>query len=218
LSADIFKFWSQIKDGENVHPADREVLSNSNHHFDLSGLPGSFMGPLKTAPVVLLYLAPGTWAPEDSLGERASEVRLWHSRTRAGCEPLPGSKYSVPTQRWWSSKTRLFGDPQALSSKIAFLNIASYHSSGDFRDYGLLGKLPSSITTSEWARSVLFPAARNKERVVLCLRSAQYWGLTVGYDQGWLFAPRFTRSGHMHHGQAREAIVETVREVLRTNN
>jgi len=52
---DIFEFWSQIKRGETVHPADREVFARINpekHGFQLDCLPASYGGKLKTAPVV----------------------------------------------------------------------------------------------------------------------------------------------------------------------
>lgn len=173
------------------------------------------MGPLRDARIVLLYLAPGAWNPEDSVGQRSIEVCAWHVRTRDGYEPLPDSNYSLPTWRWWSERTRVFGDWQQLRSKVAILNLAPYHSSGDFKDYGLLGNLPSSAMSLQWAHEALFPAALAKRCAVVCLRSAQYWGLEVGRDNGgWLFAPQFTRGGHMHHGELRETIVQTVKEVL----
>src|SRR5712671_5086241 len=60
--ADIFEFWSQIKRGETIHPADREVFSRINpnkHGFQLDCLPACYGGKLKTAPVVFLFLSPG---------------------------------------------------------------------------------------------------------------------------------------------------------------
>jgi hypothetical protein len=59
---DIFEFWSRIKRGEQVHPADKEVFDRMDperHGFELDCLPACFAGRLKTASVILLYLSPG---------------------------------------------------------------------------------------------------------------------------------------------------------------
>lgn len=213
---DIFSFWNGIAPNEHVHPADCALLTRVNHHFDLDGLPGSFMGPLCTAPVVLLYLAPGPWAPGDSVGRRAREVAAWHARTRAGHEPLPGPEESAPTWRWWSQRLKVFGDWEKLRTRVAFLNLAAYHSPAEFKDFNLLRQIPSSNVAFNWARDVLFPAAEAKQRLVVCLRSSRYWGLQVGQRyNGYLFAPRCTRGGHMHHGESREAIANAAKTMVR---
>lgn len=212
---DIFDFWKQIRPADHVHPADRAVLSAQKHNFDLSGLPGGWMGPLRIAPVVFLFLAPGAWDPADNSSERQALVRAWHVRTRQGNEPLPGPDYSAPTWKWWSQLTNCFGDWRQLQTKIAFMNIAPYHSTGEFKEYVLLTKLPSCVTALGWAREVLFAEAKTQRRVVICLRSQSYWGLTPGQDtNGWLYSPRVTRRGHMLHGDQREKIVGIVREAI----
>ncbi len=62
MPTDIFDFWSQIGPKDRCHPADKEVfrrLGKEGHGFNLRGLPACYMGPLKSAPIVLLYLSPG---------------------------------------------------------------------------------------------------------------------------------------------------------------
>ncbi len=84
---DIFDFWSRISPADRIHPADREsFIRHPNHGFDHRGLPGCFMGPLRTAAVVLLYLSPGA----DDGADAESEInRERQTRMRAGNEPLP---------------------------------------------------------------------------------------------------------------------------------
>ncbi len=48
MPEDIFDFWSpaMIQPDAHVHPADAAVLSGIDHGFDLTGIPGCWMGPL----------------------------------------------------------------------------------------------------------------------------------------------------------------------------
>jgi len=65
-------------------------------------------------------------------------------------------------------------------------------------DPELLAALPSSRVCLNWAQEVLFPTAERGERVVVCLRSAKFWGLRPGAEYpGTLFAPRVNRAGDM---------------------
>jgi hypothetical protein len=208
---DIFEFWSSVDPMAYVHPADAAVFNRvPNHGFDLSVLPGCFMGPLRTAPVVLLFLSPGL-----DEGDRPTPALIeWNSRTRSGTEPLVGESTQQPTYRWWTKRTRfLEDDPDSLADKVAVLNIGAYHSR-TFEDHGLLAALPSSRVSLGWAQSVLFPAAECGERVVICLRAARYWGLEAGANySGTLFAPHVTRGGHVHKDE-RQHIVSAVQRLL----
>ena len=211
----IFEFWSEarIGRGDHEHPADANVLSRMNHGFDLSGLPGCFMGPLQTAKVVLLFKAPGRWDPADSDEPRASIIRDWQARTRAGNEPLPDNHIWPECWNWWRKLTRDFGDWQDLIDKVAILNIAPYHSPGVIKDGALL-RLPSSQVTLDWAHNLLFPAARKKDRVVVCLLAARKWGLKRGYSDGFLFFPPTTPAGYMYKVAMREAAIAAVKGIL----
>jgi hypothetical protein len=61
MPTDLFEFWSSIVPSDRIHPADSEVLRRIGdcHDFNLDCLPSCFMGPLRAAPVVLLFLSPG---------------------------------------------------------------------------------------------------------------------------------------------------------------
>jgi hypothetical protein len=66
-----------------------------------------------------------------------------------------------------------------VKNKIALLNIGAYHSA-DARSFGSLLALPSSRVSVGWAQDVLFPDAEAGRRIVVCMRSASYWGLEQG--------------------------------------
>jgi hypothetical protein len=208
---DIFEFWSEIDPAARIHPTDEAVLKRvPSHRFDLDSLPGCFMGPLRTAPVVLLFLSPGL-----DIDDRPTPALIeWNSRVRTGTAPLVGASIQGPTYRWWTQRTKFLGhDPDTLANKVAILNIGAYHSK-TFDDHGLLAALPSSRVSLDWAQRILFPAAERGERVVICLRAARYWGLEAGADYpGTLFAPKVTRGGHAHLDK-RDRIVAAAQRLL----
>ncbi len=208
---DIFEFWSSVHPKARMHPADEAVFKRvPKHGFNLDALPGCFMGPLRTAPVVLLFLSPGL----DEGDTPTPALIEWNRRTRLGTEPLVSASVQAPTYRWWTKRTRFLGyDPEVLADKVAVLNIGAYHSR-TFGDHGLLAALPSSRVSLDWTQSVLFPAAERGERAVICLRAAKYWGLEVGANYaGTLFAPQVTRGGHVHV-KKRQRIVSAVQRLL----
>jgi hypothetical protein len=216
---DIFQFWAKVQPTDYVHPADRDVLSRTNHHFDLKCLPGCFAGPLRTAPVVLLYLSPGR-SEKDRKEAKSKSVQDHWMRCRRGRDPFPKDPsftkcpgYAV-WYKWVTSRTKCFGDWDRLHSKIAVLDIGAYHSK-TFVDYPLLAALPSSRVSIAWAQGVLFPQAIAGRRVVICLRAARFWGLEAGKKYGrFLFAPPVNQGGHMKHGKMREQIIEAVKSVI----
>ena len=112
-----------------------------------------FFGPLKTAPVVLLYLSPGL--NQFDLEEARSESgRRRVANARSGEEPIPTIDQHAPIWNWWKQRVKVFEEPERLRSKIAILNIGAYHSKS-FDDYSFLASLPSSRVCLDWAQSVL---------------------------------------------------------------
>jgi hypothetical protein len=210
---DIFAYWAQLKPGEHVHPEDREALARMQHPFDLTCLPGCWRGPLRTAAVVLLYLAPG-WTPKGPLLAQQESSILQNSKMRTGDEPLPEWDETKPGLVWLERRTRVFGEWERLRTRLAILNIVPYQSPGEFKGYKLIKALPSCQISLEWAHDVLFPQARRSERVVVCLRSAKRWGLQPGTRDGLLFAPQTNRGGHMLHEPMRDDVISNVRFAL----
>jgi hypothetical protein len=211
-AADIFEFWSEIPLGANIHPADRPIfarLDAKRHGFQLNCLPAAFNGPLKTAPLVLLFLSPG-FRRTDATDARKRTVQEYYFRRWRGDEPI--RENSV----WAKSRTRRFGDWDELRHKVAILNISAYHST-TFKDHSVLASLPSSRASIEWAQDYLFPEAEAKRRIVICLRSAAFWGLERGKNRGNLFAPEVNRAGFLVDNKANARLIRLVKSTTNTN-
>lgn len=207
---DIFKFWEAVEPKDRIHPADRRVLERVKHEFDLECLPACFNGPLRTAKVVLLLLSP-TLYPHSRAEAETQEGQEAYMRRRAGHEPLP---MEGPSFKWLKERTECFGCRDQLWPHLAVLNIGAYRSK-KYRHKSLLAALPSCRVSIGWAQDVLFPQAEAGERVVVCLRSASFWGLEEGKKYGRsLFAPHVNRKAHMKLGPMREQIIEVVRSEI----
>lgn len=215
MTTDIFEFWSEIGPTDRTHPRDRAVLDRISHALDLRCLPACFEGPLRTAPLVLLYLAPG-FDERDLADAEAPEGQTSYAQQRTGHYPFPSRSERPALWEWWRTRTKWLGEEDTLRGKVAVLNIAAYHAA-EFKDMSLLAALPSSRMSIAWAQDVLFPQAMAGGRVVICLRSARHWGLEKGekYGKG-LFAPPHTRGGHMlkqdpMQAEAKRAALEIIR-------
>jgi hypothetical protein len=211
---DIFKFWSQIDRGEHVHPADKRVFDRmrpEKHGFRLECLPACFGGRLRDAPVVLLYLSPG-FSRQDVADAKSDEGKDYYARRWKGYEPMRQIGSGKPS--WMVRRTKRFGDFKAVKDKIALLNIGAYHSR-DVRSFASLLALPSSRVSLGWAQDVLFPDAEAGKRIVICMRSAAYWGLEQGRKyKGTLFAPVVNRSGYLINNDKNSRLINLVRNRL----
>jgi hypothetical protein len=202
---DIFEFWSKIGRGEKIHPADRSAFARMDakrHGFRLDCLPAAFGGRLRDAPIVLLYLSPG-FSQADLAAAKTNEGKDFYVRRWQGYEPAATS--------WTRSPTKNFGDWEIVRQKVAVLNIGAYHST-NVRSYASLLALPSSRVSMEWAQGVLFPEAEAGRRIVICMRSAPYWGLDPGRRYGkCLFAPRVNRSRYLIKDDDNQRLIKLVR-------
>lgn len=214
MTTDIFEFWSAIADDAFHHPADAKVFEHVRHRFERDCLPAAWVGPLRTAPVVLLFLSPG-YSAFDAEHATTPEGQAFYRRQRSGTAPLPLEGEHGPSHRWWSTVVRQFGvDPARHAASFAILNIGSYHSE-KFHDPHMLAALPSSRANLDWAQAILFPQAEAGDRVVVCLRSNRTWGLGRGMIHGEsLFVPECTPRGIMHRGQLRDRVVEAVQKAV----
>jgi hypothetical protein len=208
---DIFKFWSQIEPGEHIHPADVRTFNRmdaARHGFQLECLPACFSGRLRTAPVVLMYLSPG-FSRADLADAKSEQGRDYRARSWQGDEPF---RDHGPGRSWLESRTKVFCGYGAVKENFAVLNIGAYHSK-DVKSYSSLLALPSSRISLTWAQEVLFSAAEAGDRIVICMRSAAYWGLDVGRKYpGTLFAPLVNRSGHLLKNRQNKRLIDIVRE------
>lgn len=209
----LIEFWRDVPGDATWHPADYDVLHRVNHGFQLDCLPGPFNGRLKTAPIVLLALSPG-YLPSDSVYAASAEGQDYYARSRNGDCDLPSAAEHEGSQGWSKRIIKQFGvDYDDARSKIAFVNMGAYKSK-NFNDWPMLSALPSCRAALSWAQSDLFPQAEAGDRIVICLRSAKYWGLHEGVFGESLFVPKFTRGGIMCHGPLRDHIVDRVRGAI----
>ncbi|MCB8882395.1 hypothetical protein ACELLULO517_19260 [Acidisoma cellulosilytica] len=94
MSANIFDFWADLPADTKVHPADLPIFkrlgdgTDTGHGFNLKCLPVPFAGPLRTAPIVLLYLSAGL-ADQDLNEAESHEAQARQTRQRRGDSPLP---------------------------------------------------------------------------------------------------------------------------------
>lgn len=210
---DIFKFWAPIDD--KIHPQDRAHIERlgatiKKTELNLRCLPVPYMGKLKTAPVVLLWLNPG-FSPEDVLLSKGKVGRDYHRSLRSGECALPAKQMHVRAYQWRARVTKQFGlNSEDVEEHFAFLNMVAYHSP-TFNAFEYVSALKSSRVAIDWAQSVLFPDAEKGKRVVICMRSNRRWGLARGKQYGTsLYAASCTRGGIMHRGKLKDAIVSAV--------
>jgi hypothetical protein len=213
---DFLQFWAEAIPSLQVHPADAVMLESNRHKFALDTLVGPFMGPVCTAPVVLLALNPGLVGGEEQAEANILEVREQMAHNLGGEAPLPTFKTNPAGRKWTEGRLAQFAvryEPAA--SKVAFVNLMPYRSRNGSDDISLSEHLKSCRQVKAWARDTLFPEAEAGRRVVVCLRSARLWGLEPGNQRGIsLFAPKVTRGGFMHHNAMREAIGLAVRPAV----
>jgi len=211
----LFDFWAGVAPDCRVHPEDEPILQTAKHHLKLCCIPNPYYGPLLTARVVLLFLNPG-FLPKDEADAQSEQEMQFYWRQRQGNEPLR-SQIDLAKKSWWVPRVKGFSDqdPEHLRDKMAILELCAYHSE-TFKDARLLRLLPSSQVALEWAQTVLFPQARSKQRVVICMRSHKRWGLERNTSDGWLFVPPVNRSGHLLK-DFRQPIIDAVKKGLGQN-
>jgi hypothetical protein len=211
---DFLQFWAKAADDLHRHPDDAAALNDGGHAFALDTLVGPWMGPLRTASVVLLTLNPGFSGVE--AGEALMPaVRTNVARNLAGQAPLPNFATNPAGRRWTEARLAQFDlGYSTAADKVAFVNLMPYRSREGGKDRRMLDRLTSVQMVRSLMRDTLFPEARAGKRVVVCLRSARDWGLEPNSQQGEaLFAPQFTRSGFIFHVD-RDRVASAVRRAV----
>jgi hypothetical protein len=210
----LFDFWAQIAPDASQHPEDRAILKRVGTSFDFRCLPSPIVGRLQNAPVVLLFLSPGL--DEADVAHAATEQgRNHYADQRSGYGYLPSEEEHSSAAAWLKKIVKQFDiDYADARSAIAVLNLGAYKSK-TFDDWHMLSALPSSRRALDWAQSYLFPQAMANERVVVCLRSAKYWGLDKGStEEGHLYAPQHSRSGFMIANEMRTRVKDAVQRAV----
>lgn len=218
MTSDIFSFWTQAADagvlerpGRKIHPADESTFeSHDLEGFDLNSSPEPFYGPLATAPVVLLAL---NHNGEDAHFANHPELLAAHKRAWQGHEPLWHPREFDPTWTrvdWMASMAKRFGitDWDVVRNNFAIINLWAYRSPREVKCPYL--EFPSTQVAVEWVSDVLYPTARNKGRVVICIYKAKEWGLKLGSADGYLFTS--SMPGEIPFVE-RPAIIDAINEV-----
>src|SRR5580658_5929683 len=115
---DVFQFWGGLPGTTHQHPADKDILSRLKHQFDLNCLITPYRGPLRTAPVILLFLSPGL---EESDKNQATEntTQDYYVRMRTGNGQLSSNDEHPSAWKWDEKIIKQFGcNHEAARSKI----------------------------------------------------------------------------------------------------
>jgi hypothetical protein len=201
----LLQFWAKAIPSLQVHPDDVAALDDKRHKHKLARdvLVGPWMGPLRSAPVVLLTLngklaGVGVEQREATIPSAREEM----ARNLLGDAPLPDWRFNRGGREWTEGHFPQFGITyESAAPKVAFINLIAYRSAEGGKDMRMADRLASSRIVRAWARDTLFPEAEAGERVVVCLcqaRGCDAWGLDYGTKRGQtLFAPHVTRRGHI---------------------
>jgi hypothetical protein len=211
---DFLQFWAKAIPSLHVHPEDAATLAANGHSLKLNTLVGPFMGPVRTAPVVLLTLNPGSSSGTEEREAQVPSEREWMAHNLGGDAPQPFANHPG-WRKWATRRLRQFGlRYEAAAPRVAVIRLIPYRSRYGAEDMRMADRLESSRVARAWARDTLFREAEAGKRVVVCLRSARAWGLEPDTRCGQLFVPKFNRAGFMHHGPVREEIGVAVRRAV----
>jgi hypothetical protein len=214
----LLAYWARCTD-LHVHPDDETALRENTNAFRLDALIGPWMGPIKTAPVVVLTLNGGFNGAE--VEEAKNPVaRRWTANNLQGASPLPDFAANPLGRVWTQRILGKFGLSYAHASAVSFVNLIPYRSYAGANDLRMAERLKSARLVRDWARTTLFPEAETGRRVVVCARSVRAWGLDPSVRQRGqsLFVPRFTRRidwmYDQGNGPSREQVTAAVHEAI----
>ena len=213
---DFLDFWSKAIPNLQVHPDDEAALKTNRHEFQLDALVGPWMGPVRTAPVIILMLNGGLVGNgEEAVAAQMPTARASMARTLTGDAPLPNWEGNPKGREWTTKRLAQFGlSYKAAADKVAFINLMPYRSKNGAKDIRMADRLESCRVMRSWMRDTIFKEAEAGERIVICLRSHQQWGLERGTNRGVsLFSPVCNRGGYTLLNE-REPIAKAVRQAV----
>jgi hypothetical protein len=109
ITTDSFlRFWAKAIPSLHMHPDDAAVLRMNSHSFELDALIGPWMGPIQTAPVVLLTLNGGVNGVEREEAKIPS-ARDWTAHNLNGDVPLPTFATNPGGRVWTERRLAQFG-------------------------------------------------------------------------------------------------------------
>lgn len=182
--AAIVDFWKPLnKPDDNgcwVHPADRDLLINTPHSFNLDFPVSPFIGDIINAPVIILglnagydaQLTPNEFPDEDTIARYVKQV------------VEPGhSDWSLISDYYKTSNSWRF----MISRKAAWINASPYRSpnlSKESDNQRLAAKLPSTRFQNEWLKEAILPLARQRKRLIVVKRRSLWPFLSEAGDTG----------------------------------
>jgi hypothetical protein len=215
-TSEFLDFFSKAIPSLQVHPDDEPILKANGHQFHTDTLIGQWMGPVRTAPVVILTLNGCVVGNgEEAAAARMPAARASMAHNLTGDALLPNWEGNPAGRVWTTARLAQFDlSYEEAADKVAFVNLIAYRSKSGSTDMRMADKLPTSLMVRAWMRDTVFPQARAGERAVVCLYSHRHWGLTPGVHEGVsLFAPRCNRQAFMLHSE-RAPIVEAVHQAV----
>ena len=217
-TTDYLAFWSKAIPNLHVHPDDEAALKSNPHEFALDTLVGPWMGPIRTAPVVILMLNGGMAGNgEEARAAQMPTARESMAHNLTGDAPLPNWEgIGNPAGREWTTRRlNQFGvSYKAASDKVAVVNLIPYRSKEGAKDIRMADRLESCRVLRSWMHYTIFKEAEAGKRVVICMRSHRHWGLERGTNRGVsLFSPVCNRAGFTLHDE-RAPIGQAVRRAV----
>ena len=146
---DFLQFWAKAIPSLHVHPDDAAELGRNHRALALDTLVGPFMGPVRTAPVVLLTLNGGlAGTGEEKRAAQIPSEREATARNLGGDAPLPAWANN-PAGRVWTVKhlKQFYLGYDTASTKVAFINLIPYRSREGAKDTAI------AATTTAHAQS-----------------------------------------------------------------
>jgi hypothetical protein len=129
----FLRFWAKAIPSLQIHPDDAHALNGNRHLLALDTLVGPFMGPVRTAPVVLLTLNGGFNGIERHEATIPA-VREAMARNLHGDAPLPSFATNPLRREWTERRLAQFGlSYEAAASNVAFVNLIPYRSTEELR-------------------------------------------------------------------------------------
>ena len=153
-TTDYLAFWSKAIPNLHVHPDDEAALKSTPHKFALDTLVGPWMGPIRTAPVVILMLNGGMAGNgEEARAAQMPTARESMAHNLTGDAPLPNWEgIGNPAGREWTTRRlNQFGvSYKAASDKVAFVNLIPYRSKEGAKDIRMADRLESCRVLRSW--------------------------------------------------------------------
>jgi hypothetical protein len=109
-TTDFLNFWAKAIPSLEIHPDDRAALAANGHSLALDTLIGPWIGPIRTAPVIILMLNGGLAGNgEEARAAQMAEARAGMAHNLTGDAPLPQWAGNPAGLSWTTARLAQFG-------------------------------------------------------------------------------------------------------------